>query len=151
MKWSHKDVTIYTDGSVQPKNPGIGGYSVIIYEPKKPKPIILRCTHEGLVDILTCEIFALQKAIKFCLRQKYGSSLRIVIFCDNELAVNMITSGPYRRLFWFGVIGLGNVVPMLLLLSGIPALAALAGICVLLGIYFSEHIWVQAPQQIPLS
>ena len=30
-------------------------------------------------------------------------------------------------------------------------IVALAGIATLIGIYFTEHIWVEAPQRIPLS
>lgn len=70
---------------------------------------------------------------------------------DAKLTVKMITSGLYQKQFWFGVVGLGNVLPILLILTGNPILMALAALCVLIGIYLSEHIWVQAPQQIPLS
>ncbi|MEM7371827.1 MAG: 4Fe-4S dicluster domain-containing protein [Bacteroidota bacterium] len=70
---------------------------------------------------------------------------------DAKLTVKMITSGQYKHQFWIGLVGLGNLIPMVLLITGIPILIALAAICVLIGIYVSEHIWVQAPQQIPLS
>ena len=75
-------------------------YSAIIYEPSTPTPKILRYTHQGLVDILTCEILALQKAVKYCVRRKYSKSQRIVIFSDNESAVKMI-KGFYRSKYEF--------------------------------------------------
>ena len=64
----------------------------------------------------------------------------------------MILRGPYARLFYAGALCLGNILPLSLLLfsSSLP-LTALAGVAVLAGIYITEHIWVEAPQRIPLS
>ena len=70
---------------------------------------------------------------------------------DAKLAVKLITSGPYQNKFWGGVIALGNIVPMLLLYSAFPYASGIAAFMILTGIYLSEDIWVQAPQQIPLS
>ena len=72
---------------------------------------------------------------------------------DAKRTVEMILQGRYRNLFWFGAIGFGNILPVVLLVaaSGNPVLLALAGVFVLIGIYITEHIWVEAPQRIPLS
>ena len=70
---------------------------------------------------------------------------------DAKRTVKMILSGRYRNLFWLGVILLGNIIPLILSSLGSAPFLALAGICVLIGSYITEHIWVQAPQQIPLS
>jgi len=72
---------------------------------------------------------------------------------DAERVSRMITKGQYAKLFYGGVILLGNIIPVgLLILSvGNPMLMAVAGALVLLGIYFTEHIWVEAPQRIPLT
>ncbi len=72
---------------------------------------------------------------------------------DAKTTVAMITKGRYRGLFWGGVILVGNVLPILLILgSGSSSLLlAIAGALVLIGIYLTEHIWVEAPQRIPLS
>jgi Fe-S-cluster-containing dehydrogenase component/formate-dependent nitrite reductase membrane component NrfD len=72
---------------------------------------------------------------------------------DAKTTVHMILKGRYSRLFWTGVILAGNLLPMILLIF-MPSnlmLAGLAGAFVLLGIYFTEHIWVEAPQRIALS
>ncbi len=72
---------------------------------------------------------------------------------DAKLVVEMITKGRYKNRFWGGVIIFGNLIPIVLLIVGgtsIMMLAA-AGIITLLGIYFTEHIWVEAPQRISLS
>ncbi|HBH07518.1 MAG TPA: 4Fe-4S ferredoxin [Flavobacteriales bacterium] len=70
---------------------------------------------------------------------------------DAKKAAHMITHGRYKRLFWTGSILAGNVLPILLLLSGKPLLSGVAGVLILIGIYFTEKIWIEAPQRIPLS
>jgi Fe-S-cluster-containing dehydrogenase component/formate-dependent nitrite reductase membrane component NrfD len=70
---------------------------------------------------------------------------------DAKRTVQMIVSGRFSKLFWLGTIIIGNVVPLLLLWLGAPLLFALAGALVLSGIYITEHIWIRAPQLIPLS
>ena len=72
---------------------------------------------------------------------------------DAKKVVQMITKGQYRQRFWFLAISLGNIAPLLLLLIGginYP-IVAIAGVAALVGIYYTEHIWVEAPQRIPLS
>lgn len=71
---------------------------------------------------------------------------------DAKLTAHAILSGRFSRLFWVGTFVVGNVLPLLLLLwfGGTVALT-LAGVLVLVGMYITEHIWVHAPQLIPLS
>lgn len=70
---------------------------------------------------------------------------------DAHTVVKMITSGEFSRAFWFGMILVGNVLPMFLLLTGNGFGFALAGVLILAGLYIGERIWVRAPQLIPLS
>nr|MBX2876171.1 polysulfide reductase NrfD [Saprospiraceae bacterium] len=71
---------------------------------------------------------------------------------DAKRTVHMITKGRYARLFYLGVILLGNLLPVGLLSLGDSSMfLAGAGVLILLGIYFTEHIWVEAPQRIPLT
>ncbi len=70
---------------------------------------------------------------------------------DAHTAARSITNGEFSRAFWLGMIFLGNTVPLLLLLTGTIAGFAVAGVLVLVGLYFAEHIWVKAPQRISLS
>ncbi|MCI5081704.1 MAG: polysulfide reductase NrfD, partial [Saprospiraceae bacterium] len=72
---------------------------------------------------------------------------------EAKLAVKMITKGRYRSMFWAGSIVLGNLIPLAILFfaSGQPVIQAVAGLAVLVGIYFTEKIWVEAPQRIALS
>ncbi len=66
--------------------------------------------------------------------------------------VQMITKGRYARTFYLGAVLLGNIIPLvLLLMGGSQMMIALAGVMVLAGIYFTERIWVEAPQRISLS
>lgn len=72
---------------------------------------------------------------------------------DAKRTVQSILKGRYKTLFWGGVIAFGNVLPMLLLFfaGGNSALLAAVGVMILIGIYLVNHIWVEAPQRIPLS
>ena len=66
--------------------------------------------------------------------------------------VEMITKGRYKNLFWIGSVMIGNIIPLVLLISSNSATAtALASILLLVGIYATEKIWVEAPQRIPLA
>ncbi|HKK74972.1 MAG TPA: 4Fe-4S dicluster domain-containing protein [Saprospiraceae bacterium] len=71
---------------------------------------------------------------------------------DAKRVVKMILKGRYSRRFWSVVIILGNLLPIgLLLLGASPAIVAVAAVVTLIGIYQTEHIWIEAPQRIPLS
>ena len=72
---------------------------------------------------------------------------------DAKYAVEMITKGRYKNSFYLMVVLVGNLIPflMMLLLPASSWLLPLAGIMVLVGLYFLEHIWVEAPQRIPLT
>jgi formate-dependent nitrite reductase membrane component NrfD len=72
---------------------------------------------------------------------------------DAKTVVTMITKGRYKTSFWVGVILIGNLLPLALLLGGgmTPAIGAVVAATILIGIYFNNHIWVEAPQRIALS
>ncbi|MBT5874899.1 MAG: polysulfide reductase NrfD [Candidatus Latescibacteria bacterium] len=65
--------------------------------------------------------------------------------------VSMILTGRYSVSFCFGVVLIGNVLPLWCVWLGGTTSLAVAGICILIGIYITEHIWVRAPQTLPLS
>jgi Fe-S-cluster-containing dehydrogenase component/formate-dependent nitrite reductase membrane component NrfD len=69
---------------------------------------------------------------------------------EAKMTVKMITKGRYRNMFWGGAVVLGNLLPLVLLAAG-SSMLPVAGALVLLGIYFTEHVWVEAPQRIQLS
>ena len=66
--------------------------------------------------------------------------------------VEMITKGRYKNLFWIGALLIGNILPLALLLF-VPSTITLtiAAVLILIGIYITEKIWVEAPQRIPLA
>lgn len=70
---------------------------------------------------------------------------------EARLTVEMILKGRYRNRFWVGAILVGNILPLVLLISGasLPICAA-AGVLTLIGVYITERIWVEAPQRIQL-
>jgi Fe-S-cluster-containing dehydrogenase component/formate-dependent nitrite reductase membrane component NrfD len=70
---------------------------------------------------------------------------------DASKVNSMITKGIYRKEFWLGAMIVGNLIPLILALSGVSPLVIGASILSLIGLWFTEKIWVQAPQRIPLS
>jgi Fe-S-cluster-containing dehydrogenase component/formate-dependent nitrite reductase membrane component NrfD len=71
---------------------------------------------------------------------------------DAHAVVKMILRGRYANAFWFGMIIVGNFIPLVILLTLTDYIAiGVSGILILVGLAFAQHIWVKAPQQIPLS
>jgi Fe-S-cluster-containing dehydrogenase component/formate-dependent nitrite reductase membrane component NrfD len=70
---------------------------------------------------------------------------------DAAQAARLLTRGALARWFWWGVIGAGMLVPILLLLIAGPALAPLAATLALAGLWVYEDLWLRAGQVIPLS
>jgi Fe-S-cluster-containing dehydrogenase component/formate-dependent nitrite reductase membrane component NrfD len=66
-------------------------------------------------------------------------------------AAHEISHGRYKRHFWVGSILLGHILPLLLLLAGLPWMAALAALFTVVGLYYFEYAFVMAPQEIPNS
>lgn len=71
---------------------------------------------------------------------------------EYQRAARLLSHGPYARVHWLGGVGLGVVLPALLVLTlpAGPALA-LAGVAALVGLALSEHAFVRAGQALPIS
>jgi Fe-S-cluster-containing dehydrogenase component/formate-dependent nitrite reductase membrane component NrfD len=69
---------------------------------------------------------------------------------DARLAMDWILRKMGRR-FWFVGVGLGHVLPLVLLATGAGLAAAAAALAALGGILVLEWLWILAPQQVPLS
>jgi Fe-S-cluster-containing dehydrogenase component/formate-dependent nitrite reductase membrane component NrfD len=68
---------------------------------------------------------------------------------DARLAMDWIIGKPMGRWFWWGGLGVGHVLPLVLLAVGVaPGITALAALA---GLFVIERLWVLAPQQVPLS
>jgi formate-dependent nitrite reductase membrane component NrfD len=66
--------------------------------------------------------------------------------------VHMILKEQYKNTFWLGTVLLGNLVPLVLIrVTDSPLALGLAGVLILVGMYITEKIWVEAPQRIPLA
>jgi formate-dependent nitrite reductase membrane component NrfD len=66
-------------------------------------------------------------------------------------AAHEIKSGRYSGLFWGGSVVVGHLVPVALLWVGGGAAIALAAVFATVGLYFYEHAFVMAPQEIANS
>ena len=69
---------------------------------------------------------------------------------DAKKVVSMILNGRYSSLFWIGTVLIGNIIPLVMIFAGMRTLP-IAGVLVLIGIYITVKIWVEAPQRIPLT
>jgi formate-dependent nitrite reductase membrane component NrfD len=70
---------------------------------------------------------------------------------DAKRVAHEIVGGRYKKCFWFGTVFIGNVLPLILLFVGGETLSAIAGLLIIIGIYITEKIWIEAPQRIQLS
>ncbi|MEE8585457.1 MAG: 4Fe-4S dicluster domain-containing protein [Acidobacteriota bacterium] len=119
-----------------------GGAAFLLASPLAgwPEPEV-----QALRGLLMVSLLAHLAAVAFELTTPHPTA-------DAQRVVGMILKGRYRTVFWAGMIGAGSLLPLALLwIPGGEISAALAGAAVLAGLYVNEHIWVQAPQKIPLS
>jgi len=71
---------------------------------------------------------------------------------DAARAAELLTRGPLRAPLWGGVVGMGIVLPLVLLLSAsVPFGSELAAVLALGGLWLWEELWIRAGQAIPLS
>jgi len=73
---------------------------------------------------------------------------------DNAIyAARLLTRGMCRDWFWIGAVGLGGLLPLLLLclLPSNAVVASLSGVLVLAGLYAYEWCFVMAGQLVPNS
>jgi hypothetical protein len=72
-------------------------------------------------------------------------------------AAHEISGGKYRHYFWTGSMGLGHLLPLVLLLlvGPFPGLAPIflpvAALTAIIGLYLFEYAFVMAPQEVPNS
>ena len=72
---------------------------------------------------------------------------------DAVRAGEILLRGPLMKSFWIFVVGLGSLMPIILVLwpisSLIPNIAA--ALLALFGLWMYEHLWIRAGQAVPLS
>ncbi|MFZ1704819.1 MAG: 4Fe-4S dicluster domain-containing protein [Saprospiraceae bacterium] len=69
---------------------------------------------------------------------------------DAKQTVDMILKGRYKTSFWLGIVLIGNIFPVAFLFFAPSSFSIIAALAVLVGIYITEKIWVEAPQRISL-
>ncbi|HED30852.1 MAG TPA: 4Fe-4S ferredoxin [Prosthecochloris aestuarii] len=68
-----------------------------------------------------------------------------------EAAAHVITGGALKKDFLTGCLTIGHIVPLVLLVIGFsPVTSAAAAVLALAGVYYTEKLWVRAPQLISL-
>jgi formate-dependent nitrite reductase membrane component NrfD len=66
-------------------------------------------------------------------------------------AARLITHGPFKNWFWIGSVGLGGILPLLLLWAPVPEGEPIAAVLALLGLLAFEWCFVMAGQSVPNS
>jgi Fe-S-cluster-containing dehydrogenase component/formate-dependent nitrite reductase membrane component NrfD len=69
---------------------------------------------------------------------------------DVTLAARLITHGPWRVIFWGGVVAAGTLLPLVLIWPNAWT-ATLAALLALVGLWLYEDLWIKAGQSVPLS
>jgi formate-dependent nitrite reductase membrane component NrfD len=69
---------------------------------------------------------------------------------DGVCAARLITRGRWSRPFWVLVVGAGTLLPIALL-GLVPALAPVAAVLALVGLWVYEDVWLKAGQAVALS
>jgi Fe-S-cluster-containing dehydrogenase component/formate-dependent nitrite reductase membrane component NrfD len=83
-----------------------------------------------------------------------GGELAIPHSTDNaRYAARLMTHGPFRAAFWGGAIGLGGILPLIVLLVAGPSgiAAVVSGVLALAGLLIFEWCFVMAGQSVPNS
>ena len=62
-----------------------------------------------------------------------------------------ISGGKYKGHFWGGAVVVGHLLPIGLLIPNMAPLSAVAAVLAVIGLYFYEHAFVMAPQEVPNS
>jgi hypothetical protein len=65
---------------------------------------------------------------------------------DSAATAKDMQTGRAGAMFWCGVIGIGGVLPLLLLAVNAPFSASVA---ILIGLAITEYLWVYLPQKRP--
>ena len=73
---------------------------------------------------------------------------------DAALAHRVLTRGRLSRRFWILAVGVGSIIPIVLAalaLAFSPALAVIAAVLALAGLWSLQQLWIEAGQAVPLS
>ena len=70
---------------------------------------------------------------------------------EARLVSKMIHKGKFAKQFWIIAVFMGNIIPLVLLLSGLSSINLIVASLLIIGTWASNRILVKAPQLIPLS
>src|SRR5262249_27785789 len=101
-------------------------------------------------DVHTARVFT-ACALIFSLVTLLAEILTTPPTTDAHQALHWIIRRPMGRWFWGACIGVGHVLPLVLLAMGSGGAAAVAAVLALAGLFVVERLWVLAPQKVPLS
>lgn len=103
------------------------------------------------VGVMNAARIFLTAALVFSLVSLFAEILTTPATTDARLALDWIIGKPNGLWFWGVGVGVGHLLPLLLLWLGWGLAAGLIGVLVMVGLFVVERLWVLAPQQVPLS
>jgi Ni/Fe-hydrogenase subunit HybB-like protein len=113
--------------------------------------MVLLASLLGDMGVQRAPLVALELAIVVHLLLVVSEFVIPHVTADTGTALGLMVRGPLRVPFWSALL-LGNALPLVLLLASTNGLLVIpAAVLVLLFALVSEHVWVRAPQLIPLS
>lgn len=133
--------------------------------PLLPFHLLVQALMMGAGSMLVVGAFAdLSPALLDVARLTFGSMLVLDLFVTllgefgiphaSEVATRAgheITHGKYKHQFWWGSVALGHIAPLLFLIPDVAPASAVAMLLATVGLYFYEHAFVMAPQEVPNS
>lgn len=114
----------------------------------------------AVISFLTGAGSAVSGAVRLLLAGSFALHLLIMAVelygkhpsASSERAAEIIRHGALKQQFWGGSVLVGNLLPLAAAaLSADPSVLALAALSGLAGVFFTEKVWVLAPQSVPLS
>jgi len=100
--------------------------------------------HEFLMNVLTISIGINVLATLIELSVSHPTD-------DAKRVAEMIVKGRYSSIFWIGIMLVGNILPIILIYTGLMFSLEAASVLTIVGIYLTEKVWVEAPQRIQLT
>ena len=134
--------------------------------PLLPPHLVVQAIMAGSGALLVLDLFVVPQVMAEAAALTFVVALLIDVFVTlagefgvahaSEVAgraAHAISHGHYRLHFWGGSIGLGHLLPLLLMLlwPAAPPVGALAGLAAIAGLYLFEYAFVMAPQEVPNS
>ncbi len=126
--------------------------------PLVPLHLLVQAMVAGSAMLLICDVAALADlAMPLAIAVAIDASMILVELHGRHSseaasrARKLLTTGTRRLWLYGGSLLLGHLLPILLLTAGDTTSSAVAALLAMAGVAIYEHLWVDAPQRLPLA